>query len=139
MLKPTWEYGGSAYEATRMGGIVEKIAPTLHNDNCTRTSARHPKTSAFAGPRSPRRSRFASASSLRPETAECHSEQAVKANLMQIECNGRARESDAILEPALFAGGNRLTIERVRIRRACHSGHQADFARCTRSKLSRSQ
>ena len=32
VLKPTWEYGGSAYEATRMGGIVEKIAPTLHND-----------------------------------------------------------------------------------------------------------
>ena len=33
VLKPTWEYGGSAYEATRgVGGIVEKIAPTLHND-----------------------------------------------------------------------------------------------------------
>jgi hypothetical protein len=31
VLKPTWEYGGSAYEATRLGGIVEKIAPTLHN------------------------------------------------------------------------------------------------------------
>jgi hypothetical protein len=30
VLKPTWEYGGSAYEATRLGGIVEKIAPTLH-------------------------------------------------------------------------------------------------------------
>jgi len=32
VLRPTWEYGGSAYEATRLGGIVEKIAPTLHND-----------------------------------------------------------------------------------------------------------
>jgi hypothetical protein len=32
VLTPTWEYGGSAYEATRMGGIVEKIAPALHND-----------------------------------------------------------------------------------------------------------
>jgi hypothetical protein len=32
VLKPTWEYGGTAYEATRMGGIIEKIAPALHND-----------------------------------------------------------------------------------------------------------
>jgi hypothetical protein len=32
VLKPTWEYGGTAYEATRLGGIVEKIAPALHND-----------------------------------------------------------------------------------------------------------
>jgi hypothetical protein len=32
VLTPTWEYGGSAYEATRIGGIVEKIAPALHND-----------------------------------------------------------------------------------------------------------
>lgn len=31
VLKPTWEYGGTAYEATRLGGIVEKIAPGLHN------------------------------------------------------------------------------------------------------------
>jgi hypothetical protein len=30
VLRPTWEYGGTAYEATRMGGIVEKIAPGLH-------------------------------------------------------------------------------------------------------------
>jgi hypothetical protein len=32
VLKPTWEYGGTAYEATRMGTILEKIAPALHND-----------------------------------------------------------------------------------------------------------
>jgi len=32
VLHPTWEYGGSAYEAMKMGGIVEKIAPTLHVD-----------------------------------------------------------------------------------------------------------
>ncbi len=32
VLHPTWEYGGTAYEATKMGGIVEKIAPTLHVD-----------------------------------------------------------------------------------------------------------
>lgn len=32
VLTPTWEYGGSAYEATRLSGIVEKIAPALHND-----------------------------------------------------------------------------------------------------------
>ena len=32
VLTPTWEYGGTAYEATRLGGIVEKIAPALHND-----------------------------------------------------------------------------------------------------------
>jgi len=32
VLRPTWEYGGTAYEATRMGGIVEKIAPALHVD-----------------------------------------------------------------------------------------------------------
>jgi hypothetical protein len=32
VLTPTWEYGGTAYEATRMLGIVEKIAPALHND-----------------------------------------------------------------------------------------------------------
>ena len=32
VLHPTWEYGGTAYEATKMGGIVEQIAPTLHVD-----------------------------------------------------------------------------------------------------------
>jgi hypothetical protein len=32
VLHPTWEYGGTAYEATKMGGIVEKIAPTMHVD-----------------------------------------------------------------------------------------------------------
>jgi hypothetical protein len=32
VLTPTWEYGGIAYEATKLGGIVEKIAPALHND-----------------------------------------------------------------------------------------------------------
>ena len=32
VLHPTWEYGGSAYEAMKIGGIVEKIAPTLHVD-----------------------------------------------------------------------------------------------------------
>jgi hypothetical protein len=32
VLRPTWEYGGTAYNATRLGGIVEKIAPTLHED-----------------------------------------------------------------------------------------------------------
>ncbi len=32
VLHPTWEYGGTAYEATKMGGIVEKVAPTLHVD-----------------------------------------------------------------------------------------------------------
>jgi hypothetical protein len=32
VLKPTWEYGGTAYEAARTGGIVEKIAPGLHVD-----------------------------------------------------------------------------------------------------------
>jgi hypothetical protein len=32
VLRPTWEYGGSAYDATRMSGIVEKIAPALHED-----------------------------------------------------------------------------------------------------------
>jgi hypothetical protein len=32
VLTPTWEYGGTASEATRMLGIVEKIAPALHND-----------------------------------------------------------------------------------------------------------
>lgn len=33
VLQPTWEYGGTAYEATRgIGGMLEKIAPTLHND-----------------------------------------------------------------------------------------------------------
>jgi hypothetical protein len=32
ILKPTWEYGGTAYSATKLGGIVEKIAPALHND-----------------------------------------------------------------------------------------------------------
>jgi len=32
VLTPTWEYGGTAYEATKIGGIVEKIAPALHND-----------------------------------------------------------------------------------------------------------
>jgi hypothetical protein len=30
VLHPTWEYGGSAYEATRMGAIMVKIAPGLH-------------------------------------------------------------------------------------------------------------
>ena len=32
VLTPTWEYGGTAYEATRMGGIVEQVAPGLHVD-----------------------------------------------------------------------------------------------------------
>jgi hypothetical protein len=32
VLTPVWEYGGTAFEANRMGGIVEKIAPALHND-----------------------------------------------------------------------------------------------------------
>lgn len=32
VLTPTWEYGGMAYDATKLGGIVEKIAPALHND-----------------------------------------------------------------------------------------------------------
>jgi hypothetical protein len=32
VLKPTWQYGGTAYEAVRMGGVVEKLAPGLHND-----------------------------------------------------------------------------------------------------------
>ncbi len=33
VLEPTWEYGGMAYEATRgIGGLLEKIAPALHND-----------------------------------------------------------------------------------------------------------
>jgi hypothetical protein len=32
VLHPTWEYGGTAYDATRMGAIVEKLAPALHVD-----------------------------------------------------------------------------------------------------------
>jgi hypothetical protein len=32
VLHPTWEYGGTAYEATKIGGIVEKVAPGLHVD-----------------------------------------------------------------------------------------------------------
>lgn len=32
VLHPTWEYGGTAYEATRMGRVVEKLAPALHVD-----------------------------------------------------------------------------------------------------------
>jgi hypothetical protein len=32
VLTPTWEYGGTAYEAQKIGRIVEKIAPALHND-----------------------------------------------------------------------------------------------------------
>jgi hypothetical protein len=32
VLNPTWEYGGTAYDATRMGEIAEKVAPTLHVD-----------------------------------------------------------------------------------------------------------
>ena len=32
VLRPTWEYGGSAFEATKIGGMVEKVAPTLHVD-----------------------------------------------------------------------------------------------------------
>ena len=33
VLQPIWEYGGTAYEATRgVGGLLERIVPTLHND-----------------------------------------------------------------------------------------------------------
>jgi len=33
VLTPTWSYGGSAFEAMRgVGGMLEGIAPTLHND-----------------------------------------------------------------------------------------------------------
>lgn len=33
VLTPTWEYGGTAFEAMRgVGGLVERVAPVLHND-----------------------------------------------------------------------------------------------------------
>ena len=33
VLTPTWEYGGMAFDAMRgVGGIIEKVAPSLHND-----------------------------------------------------------------------------------------------------------
>jgi hypothetical protein len=33
VLTPTWSYGGTAFEAMRgVGGMLEKIAPALHND-----------------------------------------------------------------------------------------------------------
>jgi hypothetical protein len=33
VLTPTWEYGGTAFDAMRgVGGLVERVAPVLHND-----------------------------------------------------------------------------------------------------------
>lgn len=33
VLTPTWSYGGTAFEAMRgVGGMLEKVAPSLHND-----------------------------------------------------------------------------------------------------------
>jgi len=33
VLTPTWEYGGTAFNAMRgVGGLVERVAPVLHND-----------------------------------------------------------------------------------------------------------
>lgn len=33
VLTPTWEYGGTAFEAMRgVGGLIERVAPGLHND-----------------------------------------------------------------------------------------------------------
>lgn len=33
VLTPTWQYGGSAFEAMRgVGGLLERVAPSLHND-----------------------------------------------------------------------------------------------------------
>jgi hypothetical protein len=33
VVTPTWEYGGTAYEATRgIGGLLERVAPALHMD-----------------------------------------------------------------------------------------------------------
>jgi hypothetical protein len=33
VLTPTWEYGGTAFDAMRgIGGLVERVAPGLHND-----------------------------------------------------------------------------------------------------------
>jgi hypothetical protein len=33
VLTPTWEYGGTAFKATKgVGGLLERVAPALHND-----------------------------------------------------------------------------------------------------------
>jgi hypothetical protein len=33
VLTPTWEYGGTAFDAMRgIGGLLERVAPSLHND-----------------------------------------------------------------------------------------------------------
>jgi hypothetical protein len=33
VLTPTWEYGGQAFDAMRaIGGLIERVAPVLHND-----------------------------------------------------------------------------------------------------------
>jgi hypothetical protein len=33
VVTPTWEYGGMAFDAMRgVGGMLEKVAPSLHND-----------------------------------------------------------------------------------------------------------
>jgi hypothetical protein len=33
VLTPTWEYGGTAFKATKgVGGLLERVAPVLHND-----------------------------------------------------------------------------------------------------------
>jgi hypothetical protein len=33
VLTPTWEYGGTAFDAMRgVGGLIERVAPGLHDD-----------------------------------------------------------------------------------------------------------